>query len=115
MRYRVAAAALCFATPALATSGLDCRPVSGRGPELSLVVGHGAGPAVAGARLDGRQARVAQGWIDSQRVWVDLVDGQAMRYEAKLRAAFQPKLRGRPAFGTLVRNGRTWQVRCVES
>jgi hypothetical protein len=107
--------ALAAASPASATSGLHCRPVAGAGPTLDLVVGHGAGPALVAARIGGAPATIAQGWIDGRLLWVDLVDSGATRYEAKLRAVFQPRLRGRPALGTLVRGGRTWRVRCVES
>jgi hypothetical protein len=38
-----------------------------------------------------------------------------MRFEGKLRARFNPKLRGRPAVGTLARGGKTYRVRCVEA
>ena len=108
-------AAAVAAAPAFATSGLQCRPVSGRGPVLDLVVGHGTGPALVAARLDGNPAAIAQSWIDGRYLWLDLVDSAATRYEAKLRAVFQPRLRGRPALGTLVRGGRSYKVRCVES
>ncbi|HET9640600.1 MAG TPA: hypothetical protein VFP12_15480 [Allosphingosinicella sp.] len=100
---------------ALATSGLTCRPASGAGPTLDLVIGHGAGPAIAGARLDGRPAPVAQSWVDSRYLWLDLTDPNATRYEAKLRAVFRPRLRGRPALGTLARGGRVYKMRCVEA
>jgi hypothetical protein len=53
--------------------------------------------------------------MDQRYLWLDLVDAQASRFEAKLRATFQPKLRGRPAIGTLVRNGRSYRVRCIEA
>ena len=111
--FAIAAAAL--AGPALATSGLQCRPTSGSGPALDLVVGHGAGPVLVQARLAGEPMAVAQSWIDARYLWLDLVDADASRYEAKLRAVFQPRLRGRPALGTLERGGRTYRVRCVES
>jgi hypothetical protein len=111
----IAMLAVAAATPALATSGLQCRPIGGSGPVLDLVVGHGAGPVLVAARLGGKPMTVAQSWIDSRYLWIDLVDSNASRYEAKLRAAFQPKLRGRPALGTLVRAGRTYRVRCVEA
>jgi hypothetical protein len=103
------------AAPAFATSGLQCRPQGGAGPTVDLVVGHGAGPALVAARLGGKPMTVAQSWIDGRHLWLDLVDSNATRYEAKLRAVFQPRLRGRPAIGTLVRGGRTYRVRCVES
>lgn len=103
------------ATPAFATSGLHCRTQGGSGPTIDLVVGHGAGPALVAARLGGKPMTIAQSWIDQRHLWLDLVDANASRYEAKLRAIFQPRLRGRPALGTLVRSGRTYKVRCVES
>src|SRR5688500_11036230 len=111
----IALLAAAAASPASATSGLQCRPVSGPGPVLDLVVGHGTGPALVAARLGGTPAAIAQSWIDGRHLWLDLVDAGATRYEAKLRAVFQPRLRGRPALGTLVRGGRTYRVRCVEA
>jgi hypothetical protein len=107
--------AVAAASPALATSGLQCRPAKGSGPTIDLVVGHGAGPALVAARLDGQPMTVAQSWIDERYLWLDLVDAKATRFEAKLRAVFQPRLRGRPTLGTLVRGGRTYRVRCVEA
>lgn len=115
LAFPIALLALAATAPAFATSGLQCRPVSGAGPVLDLVVGHGAGPVLVAARLGGKPATVAQSWIDGRYLWLDLVDSGATRYEARLRAAFQPRLRGRPALGTLVRGGRTYRVRCVES
>ena len=124
----VAAAAILLvaAAPAAATQSRRCAPVSGAGPLLSLTIGRGAGQAIVGATLsEGGRLRstagpnpalaVGQSWIDSQRIWLDLTDANAMRYEAKLRASFNPKLRGRPATGTLVRNGRSHRIRCVEA
>lgn len=118
--------ALIAASPAFATTGFACRPVSGSGPTLDLVVGHavGAKPVAVtlreGRRIlstDGRgdPLVLGQSWIDDRYLWLDLVDAEAMRYEAKLRATFQPKLRGRPAIGTLTRGGRSYRVRCRES
>ncbi|HEX8621422.1 MAG TPA: hypothetical protein VF718_05570 [Allosphingosinicella sp.] len=115
LAFPIALLAAGAASAASATGGLQCRPSSGTGPTLDLVVGHGAGPAVVAARLGGRPMTVAQSWIDSRYLWLDLVDVNATRYEARLRAVFQPKLRGRPALGTLIRGGRTYRVRCVES
>src|SRR5688500_14337142 len=115
LAYPIAMLALAAAAPALATSGLQCRPTSGAGPVLDLVVGHGTGPSLIAARLGGRPTAIAQSWIDGRYLWLDLVDAGATRYEARLRAVFQPRLRGRPALGTLVRGGRTYRVRCTES
>ena len=116
---------LLAATPAFATSGFECRPTSGEGPRLILTIGHGVGPAIVAASLsessdnpnlttsgEAAEMAVGQGWIDEQRLWLDLTDRNVMRYEARLRVEFQP--RGRPAIGTLQRGGRTYQVRCIE-
>ncbi len=120
--------ALLAASPAHATAGLQCRPVSGSGPVLEIVIGHGAGPAVTGVtlrehkrllsiprRAGGDPLVVQQSWIDRQRLWLDLVDAQAMRYEAKLRATFGTGRRASTATGTLVRGGKTYKVRCSEA
>lgn len=58
---------------------------------------------------------LGQTWIDSQYLWIDLLDSNRNGFEAKLRATFQPKLRDRPAIGTLLRGGRTYRVRCIEA
>jgi hypothetical protein len=94
---------------------------------LTFGIGHGISnrPFAAEIRDGGRVLKatgqprdpllIGQSWIDGQHLWLDLTDAQANRFEAKLRASFQPKLRGRPAIGTLVRNGRTYKVRCEEA
>ena len=121
----IAMLACLAASPALATQGLRCAPERGAGPVLNLTLGSGTGPVVVGATLveakvirstigEGAALGLAQSWIDGTHLWLDLTDANAMRYEAKLRATFDPKLRGRPATGTLVTNGRIWTVRCVE-
>ena len=129
MRLAFAAAALllCAATPALATGGFECRPMSGAGPALIVGIGHGLSlrPFTVWIR-DGKSLLAAQGggggqlelgqtWIDSQYLWVDLLDSRRERFEAKLRATFQPKLKDRPAIGTLAWRGRTYRVRCIEA
>ena len=128
MRYALAAAALACSGPALATGGLECRPIRGPGPTLHFVVGHAVAPALVSARMtDGLSYNsgsermgsgglaIARSWIDERILWVDLADPNLTRFEGRLRAAFQPRLRGRPAVGTFVRNGRTYRVRCVEA
>ena len=128
MRLAIAAAALACAGPALATGGIQCRPVQGKGPTLHLVIGHGVTPSLVSVRMtDGlsynsgnermgsRGLAIARSWLDEQRLWLDLADPNLTRFEGRLRATFQPKLRGRPAVGTFVRNGRTYNVRCVEA
>jgi len=127
MRYAsiAAVAALAISTPALATGGLQCRTTDRSNIQLDIVIGHGSVSAITGVQMSQGKRRwggtagdpliVAQSWIDGQRLWLDLVDAQGMRYEGKLRATFNPKLKGRPALGTLVRNGRTYRIRCVEA
>jgi alkanesulfonate monooxygenase SsuD/methylene tetrahydromethanopterin reductase-like flavin-dependent oxidoreductase (luciferase family) len=121
----VALTATGLSTPALATSGYLCRPVSGAGPRLSVVIGSGAGPAVAAASLiegnvtrssmgERRRIAIAQSWLDGYRLWIDITDTDAMRYEARLRAQFTGTGRARRLTGTLVRGGRTYRIRCDE-
>ena len=129
MRYAAAATLLLLiaATPAAATRGMRCAPVSGSGPVITLSFGAGlAGVQLedgrtllsTGAFVQPRQAQrltVGQSWTDERYLWLDLLDANVMRYEGRLRATFQPRLRGRPAIGTFVRNGRTYRMRCVEA
>jgi len=121
--FAAAAVLLSAATPAFATGGYVCRPVSGAGPSLSVVTGHGVAPVAVSATIrDGRRQlsssgtapalAVAQSWIDDLDLRLDLVDRNAMRYEARLRARFAARSRGRQALGTLSRNGRVLRVRC---
>ena len=127
MRYAVVVVALLCSSPALATGGFECRPLTGPGPTLTVGIGHGLslrpfavwireGKRVLSTnRAEGDALVLGQTWIDGQYLWLDLLDANALRFEAKLRATFQPQIRGRPAVGTLVRNGRTWRVRCEEA
>jgi hypothetical protein len=118
---------LAAATPAAATVGMRCAPVTGPGPVIILSFGAGlAGVQLedgrtllsTGAFVQARPARritVGQSWVDERYLWLDLLDENSNRYEGRLRATFQPQMRGRPAIGTLVRNGRTYRMRCVEA
>ena len=127
MRYAslAAVAALAISTPALATGGLQCRTTDRSNIQIDIVVGHGSVSAITGVQMSQGKRRwggssgdpliVAQSWIDSQRLWLDLVDAEGRRYEAKLRATFNPKFKGRPALGTLVRGGKSYRIRCVEA
>ena len=128
MRFVLAVFALAWAGPAFATSGLECRPEPGNGPTLHLVIGHAVAPSVVSVRMnDGLSYNsgnermgsgglaIVRSWLDEQRVWLDLADPALTRFEGRLRATFQPRLRGRPALGTFVRGGRTWRIRCVEA
>ena len=126
MRYAIVAGALCLSTPAFATGGLLCKPVSGPGPVLSLVIGHSYAPGIVCANLkEGGGAwqstcgpadrlEIARRWLDRQRVWVDIIDRRNGRDEAKLRATVVPKQRIHTALGTLTRRGKTYKVRCEE-
>ncbi len=127
--YLLAAIAIALPAPALATTGYRCAPVAGSGPILHLVIGHTVAPQIVGVRLDDAGRRfetqgageapptlaLMQGWIDDQRLWLDLADANAQEWQGRLRATFQPRLRGRPAIGTFTRSGRAYRVRCVES
>ena len=115
--------ALACAAPALATGGYQCRPVRGAGPSLSVVTGHAVAPSVVQASItegsrtvstagQGARLAIAQSWIDGEGLKLDLVDAQATRYEARLRARFVKTKFGREAAGTLSRGGRVHQVRC---
>jgi hypothetical protein len=128
LAFAVTAAALACASPAFATGGIDCRPITGRGPTLRLVIGHAVAPAIVSVRMTdglsynsgnertgGRGLAIARSWLDDRLLWLDLANPDLTRFEGRLRATFQPKLRGRPAVGTFVRNGRTYGVRCVEA
>ena len=121
MRYAVPAAlfALALAGPAYATGGFLCSPIGGKGPRISLIIGHGIPGGVVGVALEegGRwrstmQPRVPmvldQSWIDKERTWVDVVHRDTGAPEAQLRVRNQ----GYGGIGTLVRKGRTYQVRC---
>ncbi|HEX8572782.1 MAG TPA: hypothetical protein VF759_08525 [Allosphingosinicella sp.] len=121
MRFAIAAAALCCSAPAAATGGFLCSSADGKGPALSLVIGHGIPGGVVGASLreDGRwrstldskeRLVVDQWWIDRERTWIDLVHAETGAYEAQLRVRNQ----GFGGTGTLVRNGRTFPVRCSQ-
>src|SRR3712207_9417133 len=44
---------------------------------------------------------IGQSWIDRRYLWLDLIDPKGSRFEAKLRATFQPKAKGAQAIGTL--------------
>ena len=127
MRYLLAALVLACSAPAWATGGFECKPVAGPGPRLVVGIGHGLSlrPFTVWLREGKRQLAadgsgdaplvLGQTWIDSQYLWIDLLDPKRNGFEAKLRASFQPKLKYRPAIGTLVRNGRTYRVRCIEA
>jgi hypothetical protein len=115
-----ALALLCAATPALATGGYVCRTSGAEPIELAVVTGHAVAPVIVQARLTERdqtlstadeppRIAIAQSWVDDSEVRLDLVDANAERYEARLRIKPTGNLR---AAGTLLRNGKTYRVRC---
>ncbi len=119
MRYAIAVAALCCSAPAAATGGFLCSPVDGKGPAISLVIGHGIPGGVIGAAIKekgrwrstmqpGEGLVLDQWWIDRERTWVDLVHPETGAPEARLRVRNQ----GFGGAGTLARKGRTYAVRC---
>jgi hypothetical protein len=126
VRFAIALAGLACSSPAFATGGFQCRPLAGAGPVLDVTIGHTVsarplsvtvreGRRILSTRGGGDPLVLGQSWIDGQHLWLDLLDSQALRYEGKLRATFNPKMRGRPAVGTFVRGGKTYRVRCVEA
>jgi hypothetical protein len=123
MRYALCAAltVLTAATPALATGGFDCRTTDRSGLRVSGVTGRGIVTPLVSARLvEGRRTlstsgerpllAIGQSWIDAREIRLDLVDPQALRFEARLRAKVMPR---NQATGTIVRGGRTHPVRCT--
>jgi hypothetical protein len=116
-------AAAFAATPAGATQGQLCRPVSGSGPELSIVIGS---LGVAGVNLfeggrtrgtmgEGAPLAIRQSWIDQDRLWIDLGDRDLMTDEGRLRLQVTGRGRTRHFAGTFVRGGRLHRLRCEES
>jgi hypothetical protein len=119
-----AAAGLCAATPALATSTILCRSTvsPAGGPQLSLVVGNGPGSGILQARFELDRIRFAtsegpaapvigQAWIDEHSLRLDIIDanaeGRLVRLDARRRS-------GSDYRGILIHAGRTWRVRCSE-
>jgi hypothetical protein len=103
-----------------------CSPAGGKGPQLSLVIGHGPAGGIGSASLrenanaawrstSGKNPPLilVQGWIDRQLLMVDLVDSRGLRRVLQLRARFE-KPQGHSASGTMAWRGRTWRVRCVQ-
>ena len=119
-----AAASLCAATPAFASSSMLCRSTISPtdGPQLWLLLGPARGTGIFQATLEqgnrrfttgeGQDSpRVGQSWLDRQSLRVSIVDanaeGEIARLETWRRA-------GNSYFGTLRYGGRTWRVRCSE-
>ena len=99
---------------AFATTGLVCSTAGTAPTHLALAISHTAVPAVVSARLTDNRREVpvvtAQSWFDPTEIRVDLVDRNAMRHEARLRAV----KRGSVYDGSLWRGGKRHWVRCRE-
>ncbi|MDQ4087824.1 MAG: hypothetical protein M3177_07435 [Pseudomonadota bacterium] len=111
---------LLLASPALATGGFRCEARDGSNLAISGTIGRVIGNPLGGASLHvGEQTisttdaepqiAIGRSWIDEREIRVDLIDANAQRFEAQLRA--RPTRNG-TATGTLIRHGRTHRVRC---
>lgn len=107
-----------LALPAAAfAEGVECRPVSGRGPILTLVVLDGPAGALAPTLQVGKRlldVEIARSLIDDRHFWIDLTDLGGDRVQAQLRATFRKEAEAQPAIGTLYRGKRRYEVRCTE-
>lgn len=117
----IAVLALLAATPAAATGTIHCRSQLTPDLQLYLVVGHGAEPMIAQARLiDGNQTivtgdgpespRMAQAWLDDVDLRLDIVDANHENTIARLIATRRGPT-GRYA-GSLRYRGRTYSITC---
>ncbi|HET9336955.1 MAG TPA: hypothetical protein VFO12_11195 [Sphingomicrobium sp.] len=107
---------LLIAAPAQATTGLICS-TAGKAPiQLALAISHTAVPAVVSARLTDNRRDIpvvtAQSWFDQSEIRLDLVDRNAMRHEARLRATWRAASKSYD--GSLWRNGTRRWIRCRE-
>jgi len=112
---------VCGGTPALATGTIDCSVADYPGMDLVMTFGHGVGTGIVQAVIsDGGEELstaaagggvIAQAWIDSDELKLDLVDANAERYIARLDA----RRRGTAYVGTLIYRGRARRVRCEEA
>ena len=117
----VAAVLVALASPAQATIGLLCTPVSGDRPHVSIVFGAGADGGIAAVNLkEGGVWRSSFHKEDgllltrtsSDRVGVraDFLDTR----RAQRRGSLSARISGHTASGTVILDGRTWRVRCVQ-
>lgn len=116
----VAAAIACF-LPAPASQGFVCDSDDGS-LKLSVVLGPShLPPAIVRIFLPGRLLStdgrgdplvVGRSRHDGNRYMLDLLDAEAMRYEGRLRLKFVEDRTIEGAQGTLVREGREFQVTC---
>jgi hypothetical protein len=116
--------ALFLAAPLLLLSahasaeGIQCRPLSGPGPILTITVADSGTQAVLVSLRDGDRivaAEVGKNFINYGELSVDLINPRSGRVEAKLRAKVQHYVAGQPAVGTLAWRKKKYSVRCTES
>jgi hypothetical protein len=104
-----------LAGPAEATGGLTCRTAGARPIEITLVIGHTAISSVVSAALrdNGKAVPVslAQSWLESTELRLDLANPNVTRREARILA----KKNGRFYDGSLWRGGQRHWVRCREA
>lgn len=105
---------LLSATPARATGGMVCSTAGALPAHVSLTLGHVVGSPLVGAHLTdlGRPVPVkqAQWWLDRSELRLLLVDPQALREEARIKAI----RKGSVYDGTIWRNGARRWIRCRE-
>jgi hypothetical protein len=120
-RFFLLALPLLFAAaPAWATGGFDCRTTDRSDIVMSGTIGRLIGTPLVAAHLrigertlstsdPDPQIAIARSWIDAREIRVDLIDPQAERFVAQLRARVGARGVGS---GTLVWEGVTHRVRC---
>jgi len=118
--FAAAAAALAAASPALATGTVLCQSPQRPSMRLYLVVAYTPEPVISQANLVGGWAEfstgaaasspvVTQNWYDERELKLDIVDGNAESFVARLRTR---RVRTGVYAGTLLLRGRTLRVTC---
>jgi hypothetical protein len=112
-----AAAGLCAASPALATSTILCTAPGRGAPRVYISVGDSSGDMLARI-VEGREEIVADADRLHPRLLGGHVDPRVLRFEVQsLNGVQMSRLdarrgRGRAYLGTLLHRGRTWQISC---
>lgn len=112
---------LAASSPALASASFECEATDASGAMISGGMARAIAAPLESAELvidgeamstrdDPPRIAIGQSWIDGERLWVDLVDPQLLRFEARLRAATDAAGDTR---GTLTRDGRAYPVICL--
>jgi len=109
-----ALAAVALASPAQATGSLLCETTGPRPISVSLVIGLTAVSHAVQARLSVNgvdvPVTIAQSWLDSNEIRVDLTDPNAERHELRLRV----RAKGDGYEGSLWRHGERRPIVCAE-